>query len=107
MKSLKYIIATLFLSFVLLSAQAQKRFIYLDDDTHTYDYYDYLVNSGKYVPDYVLYQPYVMQADSQNADKSSADRYYTEYWRHYYGDNKNLSLSINVDAGMKGFLLSP
>ncbi len=94
-----FLIILLFVSFA--SAQAPKRYVYLDDDVHTYDYYDYLVNSGRYVPDYVLLQPYVMGIDSLHKNQSAAGKYYTDYWRHYYGNDKKLSLSINVDASMK------
>jgi len=101
MKFQKYIIFIIFLSFTLLLGQAQKRFIYLDDDSHTYDYYDYLVNSGKYIPGYVLSQPFIMRTDTGKIEQSGIDIYFDNYWDHFYGNNKNLSMHLNLDAGMK------
>ncbi len=101
MKSIKKIIVLITLFLFPLFSQTAQKYIYLDKDSYTYDYYDYLVNSGKYVPDYVLFQPYTTRQDSAKSEESNAGRYFDDYWNHFYGENKNLSLHLNLDAKVK------
>ncbi|HID39341.1 MAG TPA: hypothetical protein EYP36_07485 [Calditrichaeota bacterium] len=101
MKKTKYTALTILLLTAFISAQTPQRFIYLDEAAYTYDYYDYLVNSGKYVPDYVLNQPYVMGPDSVIEKQSKTDTFFGAYWRHFYGENKDLSMHINIDMAGK------
>ncbi len=85
----------------ILSAQTTQRFIYLDESAYTYDYYDYVVNSGRFVPDYVLTQPYALGYDSSKTVKEAAGAYFDNYWEHFYGDGDPLALNLNITARFK------
>ena len=101
MKLIKYSFFILIILFSRAFTQTEKKFIYLDDDTHTYEYYDYLINSGKYIPDFALLQPYTLSHDSMKNKNGNPGEYFAGYWDHFYGDDNNLSMHLNMDAGMK------
>ena len=48
------------------------RFIYLDSPT--YDYIDYLINSGQVIPDYALQQPFELDSAFWNSSHPAAQK---------------------------------
>lgn len=85
-----------FLTFLLpLSAKDEARFLYLDSPVN--DYIDYLINSGRVVPDFVLLQPFEMDSAYWKTNQSAA-KYFDRYWRRFYSwDN----LAAQFQAGDK------
>lgn len=87
----------IFISTILVSlnlfAQESQKYIYLDDPTNSY--LDYLINAGKFDPDFALWQPYqTSDIDSLETD-DKATRYFKKFWGNYYKDDE---VSFQLDA---------
>ena len=66
-------------------AQESSRFIYLGDDT--YQYIDYLINSGQKTPDFVFQQPYDMEMLQENPIRSRSYNHFLKSWQRFYPEN--------------------
>ena len=66
-----------------VTAAENQKHIYMD--SQYYSYLDYLINSGRQVPDFILQQPYCLgNVDSLN---QSINNHYIKYWQKYYTAN--------------------
>lgn len=93
-----YLLLFLFLTgiYPVLCAE-NNRNIYLDSPY--YSYLDYLINSGQYIPEFVLQQPlHLENLDSLNL--AGAGNYYTTYWETFY-TTKLLSGQLNLQDQLR------
>ena len=74
-----------------LFAQEPVRFLYLENEQ--YDYFDYLINSGRQIPEHVFQQPYDVSFLKPAAGKNAIAGYFQKYWSGYYRSD-----------GVQGFL---
>jgi len=91
-----HIFVLAFLLFVtgFVHAQNQVQYQYLDNQG--YEYLDYLVNSGKTIPDFVFSQPYERNDSLFNMGSQNDAKYFNKYWSSYYSD-KNLSGQLQFE----------
>jgi len=75
-------------------AQNQVQYLYLDEPY--YEYIDYLINSGKNIPDFVFSQPYEQNDSLFNMGSQNDAKYFNKYWSNYYRD-KNLSGQLQFE----------
>ena len=93
---MKKIITTLLL-IISCSIHVTGQNLLLPDDI-TNKYIDYLINSGKMIPQFVLQQPYNMSEIFKRSDIDSVSSYLYKYWQKIYG-RKNTSLGIDLHGG--------
>lgn len=62
--------------------QNSLRYILLEPDV--YEYYDYQINSGQSIPDFVLRQPYEIKSESYNKPSSMPAEYFTRRWQKFH-----------------------
>lgn len=74
------------------------RFIYLDSPAN--EYVDYLINSGRVIPEYVFLQPYELDPVFW-VNSTPAARYFQNYWQKFYG---GYDASAQFTAGDKVIL---
>lgn len=85
----------LILSLNQLYATDELRFIYLDSPAN--DYIDYLINSGKVVPNFVFLQPFEMDSAYWETNETTAI-YFRDYWSRFYSSHH---LAAQLQAGDK------
>jgi hypothetical protein len=83
----------LFISGSVVS-QNQVQYLYLDEPI--YDYIDYLINSGKTIPDFVFSQPYEKNDNLFAFNEKKESQYFNNYWNGFYSE-KDLSSQIQLN----------
>lgn len=74
-----------------ISAQEPRTFIYLEH--HHYAYIDYLINSGRNLPQFVLTQPYESGFFTEGPDSSG---FFARYWKKFYGNPTGVSGQLQL-----------
>ncbi|MCK5033487.1 MAG: hypothetical protein KAS18_07630, partial [Calditrichia bacterium] len=75
-------------------AQNPAQYLYLDESV--YPYIDYLINSGKSIPDFVFSQPYEKNENLIKPNENKSSDFFEKYWENFYSE-KNLSGQLQVD----------
>ncbi|MFZ0390782.1 MAG: capsule assembly Wzi family protein [Calditrichia bacterium] len=79
-------------------AQPTLKFLYLQDGW--YDYWDYLINSGRAVPHFVLNQPYAKSTADSLSGESAVEKFYQEYLDHLF-PQKAVSGQLTLTGRLK------
>jgi len=79
-------------SFSLAFGQDLQRFIYLDDPV--YEFLDYGINSGRYIPDFALQQPFDVSIFDSAQSQTKAGAFFSRYWHQFYR-GKDVSGQLN------------
>jgi len=81
-----------------LLGKSPNGYLYLED--HTYNYVDYLINSGRLVPDFVLQQPYKYDdIFIDDLNKDTLFHYFKGYWDYFYSD-KSTSIEFSIENNL-------
>ena len=93
---IKILVIFLMLKINFLYSQSPATFIYLEETNYSFS--DYLINSGRSVPDFVFQQPYSTDFFDKLKNEFSAAQYYKAYWNRVYRDGVSAQLDLAEKA---------
>ena len=102
-------LSTIYFLFTFLSttvfSQNPVQYLYLDE--HQYEYFDYLINSGKSIPKFVFSQPFEKNDSLFYSVKKKTAEYFNNYHNDYFGNKKlNGQLLINDKISIKNTIFN-
>ena len=98
MKTITFKILLIFVVFKtsLLFGQDPSGFIYIEDVQYSFS--DYLINSGRAMPDFVFQQPYSTSFFNKIQKDFAAGKYFMAFWNRVYRDGLSAQLELKDKA---------